>query len=138
MAEQKLTGEQQAAGQPVGFLLLFWVACEERVPSDLLQFANLVAEQDMSQFMGDVALGARRLVARVVDGHGASTRQVEGGRRERAGLQCLELSKTVHADQFLRVDNLDAQVFSQLTNVRGDIGTQAELCAHAVRQPFRF
>lgn len=92
----------------------------------------------MSQFMGDVALGARRLVAGVVDGDGASTWQVEGGRGERAGLQCLELLKAVHADQFLRVDNLDAQVLSQLTNVRGDIGTQTELCAHAVRQPFRF
>nr|WP_257003787.1 hypothetical protein [Streptomyces sp. SA15] len=138
MPEEKLTGEQQTAGQPVGFFLLFWVACEERVPADLLQFANLVTEQNMRQFMGDVALGARGLVARVIDGHGAPTWQVEGGRGERAGLQCLELSKAVHADQFLRVDNLDAQVLSQLTNVRGDIGTQTELCAHAVRQPFRF
>nr|WP_259453961.1 hypothetical protein [Streptomyces ginkgonis] len=138
MAEQKLTGEQQATGQPVGFLLLFWVAGEERVPADLLQFANVVAEQNMRQFMGDIALGARRLIAGVVDGHGAATRQVEGGSGERAGLQPLELSKTVYADQFLRVDNLDAQVLSQLTNVRRDIGTQAELCAHAVRQPLRF
>ncbi|NHI06708.1 exonuclease [Streptomyces sp. KO7888] len=121
VAEQKLTGQQQAAGQPVGFFLLLGVACEERVPADLLQFAHLMAEQDVSQLMGDVALGARRLVAGVVDSHRAAVRQVEGSSGKRAGLQALQLSQAVHPDEFLSVDHLDAQMRGKLADVRRNV-----------------
>lgn len=65
------------------------------MPADLLNFPYLVAEQHMGQFVGDVALRARRLIAWVVDSDSATTRQMKGGGGKGPGLQQLQLLQAV-------------------------------------------
>lgn len=55
LAEQDGAGEQEAAGQPGGFFFLFGVAGDERVAGELLDFPDIVIEQDVGEFVAYVA-----------------------------------------------------------------------------------
>ena len=91
LAEQEGAGEQEAAGEPGGFFFLFGVAGDEGVAGELVDFPDVMVEQDVGEFVAYVAVGASRVVvAGVVDGDGPAVGQVEGGRGERAGLEPLE------------------------------------------------
>ena len=49
--KQQRAGQQQAAGQPGGFLFLLGVAGEERVAGELLDFPDVVAEEEVGEFV---------------------------------------------------------------------------------------
>ena len=117
LAEQEGAGEQEAAGQPVGFFFLLGVAGDESVAGELLDFPDVVVEQDVGEFVGDVAVGASRVVAGVVDGDGPAVGQVEGGRGERAGLEPLEFFEAGAVDELVGGDDLDVQVLGELPDV---------------------
>ena len=57
---QELPGQEEAAGEPVGFLFLVWVAGEEPQAADLLHFFHGMAEDKMGRFVGNIALTAAR------------------------------------------------------------------------------
>ncbi len=58
LAEQEGAGEQEAAGEPGGFFFLFGIAGDEGVAGELLDFPDVVVEQDVGEFVADVAVGA--------------------------------------------------------------------------------
>src|SRR5688572_25505638 len=51
LAQEELARQEQAAAEPVGFLLLLGVAGEEGVAADLLDLADVVAEQDVGDLV---------------------------------------------------------------------------------------
>jgi hypothetical protein len=65
---------------------LLRIAREEGLASDLLEFADVVAEEEVREFVADVAVGPPRVVARVVDRDRPAGWQVESSGREGARL----------------------------------------------------
>jgi hypothetical protein len=65
---------------------LLRIAREEGLASDLLEFADVVAEGEVREFVADVAVGPPRVVARVVDRDRPAGWQVESSGREGARL----------------------------------------------------
>ena len=59
-AHKKLPGQEEAAGEPVGFLFLVGVAGEEAQAADLLNMFHGMAEEKVGDLVGDVALAAAR------------------------------------------------------------------------------
>jgi len=66
-------------------LFLLGVAGDEGVARDLLDFPDIVVEQDVGNFVSYVTVGPPRVAARVADGDGTAIRQVKRCRGERAG-----------------------------------------------------
>jgi hypothetical protein len=116
LAEEEGAGEQEAAGQPGGFFFLFGVAGDERVAGELLDFPDVMIEQDMGEFVAYIALGAPVavcvfwVVVRVVDGDGPAVGQVEGGCGERTGLEPLEFFEAGAVHKPVGRDDFDIQV----------------------------
>jgi hypothetical protein len=91
LAEQQGPGKQETAGQPGGLLFLLGVARDEGLARELLDFPDVVVEQDVSELVANVAVGASVFAEGVEDGDGPAVGKVEGRCGERPGLDLLEL-----------------------------------------------
>jgi hypothetical protein len=77
-------------------LFLLGVAGDERVAFDLLDCPDVVVEQDVGKFVADVAVGASRVVERVVDGDGPAVGQAGQGRLLLARSGTSERARSTH------------------------------------------
>jgi len=95
--QQQGTGEQEGASQCGGLLFLVWPAGAEGDAVDLLDFGELVVEEQVSEFVGDVAGEPACGPERVGDDE-VPVVDLEGGGGEGERLECLELLEACHAD----------------------------------------
>ena len=138
LAEEEGAGEQWAAREPGGFFFLFGVAGDEGVAGDLLDFPDVVVKQDLGEFVADVAVGASRVVARVVQGDGPAVGQVEGGGGERAGLEPLQFFEAGAVDEMVCRDDCDVQVLGDLPDVEHVVRAQPQLGPGKFGEPVSF
>ena len=131
-------GRARAAREPGGFFFLFGVAGDEGVAGDLLDFPDVVVKQDVGEFVADVAVGASRVVARVVQGDGPAVGQVEGGGGERAGLEPLQFFEAGAVDEMVRRDDCDVQVLGDLPDVEHVVRAQPQLGPGKFGEPVSF
>jgi hypothetical protein len=61
--DEQRPGQQEAAGEPVGFLFFLGIAGEEVEATDALDGSGGVFEDDVGDLVGDVAVGAARVVS---------------------------------------------------------------------------
>lgn len=105
---------------------------------DLLDFPDVVVKQDVGEFVADVAVGASRVVARVVQGDGPAVGQVEGGGGERAGLEPLQFFEAGAVDEMVRRDDCDVQVLGGLPDVEHVVRAQPQLGPGKFGEPVSF
>lgn len=105
---------------------------------DLLDFPDVVVKQDVGEFVADVAVGASRVVARVVHGDGPAVGQVEGGGAERAGLEPLQFFVAGAVNEMVRRDDFDFQVLGELPEVEHVVGAQPQLGPVTFGEPVSF
>jgi hypothetical protein len=122
----------QVASSSCSGLQMMKVACE------LLEFADVVIEQDVGEFVADVAVSASRVVARVVRGDGPPSGHVEGGRGECAGLEPLEFFEAGTVDEIVRRDDFDVQVPGERPDVEQVVRAQPHLSPGSFGEPVCF
>lgn len=97
-----------------------------------------MVKQDVGEFVADVAVGASRVVARVVQGDGPAVGQVEGGGGERAGLEPLQFFVAGAVNEMVRRDDFDFQVLGELPEVEHVVGAQPQLGPVTFGEPVSF
>jgi hypothetical protein len=101
----------------------------------LLNVSDVVIENDVGEFMSDVAVSPRGIAAGVAYGDGPAVGQVEGCGREGPWLDLLEFLEASAAYKAVSGDDLDAEVSSEVADVEVIMWLQAHLSPGALGEP---
>lgn len=95
-----------------------------------------MAKQDMGDLVGDIAIGAARIVIRIAHHDSSTVRQVEGRGGECAGLKLVKVLKFGPVDEIVRGVDLDVEVCGKLADRHVRLGLEPELGTCAVGKSF--
>jgi hypothetical protein len=106
------------------------------VTSDLLEFPDIVAEEDVGDLVGDVAVGTTGIVVGVAYDDGSAVGKVECGGGERAGLKLVEFLEFGSVDEIVCGVDLDVEVRCEAADRHVRVGLEPELGTCAVGESF--
>ena len=136
-AQEERTRKEKSSPKCGGFFFLLWLTRAERHPVNLANLGEIVAEHDVGELVGDVAVLATG-VPQGANDDDLPILDLEGRCRERECLEPFKLLQLCEVYEFGGVDDRDTEVGCKISRIKVVVGGQSQFHADARGLTFGF